>query len=113
MSRRWKRVMGNLIVVLVVVIAEGGVKRGEWEEEEEGGLAMDKGGRGASAMVYRGTLRDETNVVVKRWNSVSGRGLKALRSEIGVLSRFRHWYVVSLIGYCDDRELALVHRMLH
>ncbi|KAK2984406.1 hypothetical protein RJ640_002630, partial [Escallonia rubra] len=69
--------------------------------------------RGASATVYRGTLRDETTVAVKRWNSVSGRGLKAFRSEIGVLSRFCHRYVVSLIGYCDDRELALVHRMLH
>ncbi|KAK2995196.1 hypothetical protein RJ640_026779 [Escallonia rubra] len=65
-------------------------------------------GRGASATVYRGTLRDGTTVAVKRWNSVSGGGLETFRSEIVVLSQFRHRYVVSLIGYCDDRELALV-----
>ncbi|KAK2966759.1 hypothetical protein RJ640_003072 [Escallonia rubra] len=69
-------------------------------------------GRGGSATVYRGTLSDGTTVAVKRWNSVSGRGLEAFRSEIGVLSRFRHRYVVSLIGYCDDRELALVQEYL-
>ncbi|KAK2966760.1 hypothetical protein RJ640_003073 [Escallonia rubra] len=69
-------------------------------------------GRGRSAMVYRGTLGDGTTVAVKRWKSVSPRGLETFRSEIAVLSQIRHRHVVSLIGYCKDGELALVQEYM-
>lgn len=83
---------------------------------QEATCGFDEGmviGVGGFGKVYKGTLRDDTRVAVKRGNRRSQQGLNEFRTEIGLLSRLRHRHLVSLIGYCDERrEMILVYEYM-
>ncbi|KAK2969615.1 hypothetical protein RJ640_029777 [Escallonia rubra] len=72
-------------------------------------------GRGGFGKVYKGSITDgETmTVAVKRLNPLSRQGAREFRTEIEMLSRFQYWYIVSLIGYCDEPdEMILVYEYM-
>ncbi|KAL5727267.1 hypothetical protein ACHQM5_000483 [Ranunculus cassubicifolius] len=70
-------------------------------------------GSGGFGKVYKGVLRDNTNVAVKRSHPGSGQGLSEFTSEITVLSRIRHRHLVSLVGYCEENgEMILVYELM-
>lgn len=70
-------------------------------------------GVGGFGKVYKGVLRDETVVAVKRGISQSQQGLAEFRTEIEMLSKFRHRHLVSLIGFCHERnELIIIYEYM-
>ncbi|KAK9154205.1 hypothetical protein Sjap_001685 [Stephania japonica] len=70
-------------------------------------------GIGGFGKVYKGVLEDGTTVAVKRGNPQSHQGLAEFQTEIELLSHFRHRHLVSLIGFCEDRnEMILVYEYM-
>lgn len=67
-------------------------------------------GEGSYGTVYRGGLRDGTEVAVKALSSPKEGGF---REEVEVLSRFRHPNLVILMGFArNGRERYLVYELL-
>ncbi|KAL6006752.1 hypothetical protein ACLOJK_032247 [Asimina triloba] len=70
-------------------------------------------GTGGFGNVYKGVLKDGTNVAVKRAKPESGQGLSEFVAEVTVLSKIRHRHLVSLIGFCDEQsEMILVYEFM-
>ncbi|XP_058769825.1 probable receptor-like protein kinase At5g24010 [Vicia villosa] len=67
-------------------------------------------GSGGFGMVYKGVLRDNVKVAVKRGMPGSRQGLPEFHSEITILSKIRHRHLVSLVGFCEENsEMILVY----
>jgi len=67
-------------------------------------------GSGGFGMVYKGVLRDNVKVAVKRGMPGSRQGLPEFHTEITILSKIRHRHLVSLVGFCEENsEMILVY----
>ncbi|KAF5763526.1 putative protein kinase RLK-Pelle-LRR-IX family [Helianthus annuus] len=70
-------------------------------------------GRGGSATVYKGDLKDGTKVAVKRTEWIDKGGLDGFKSEVSVLTKVRHRHLVALRAYSfDANEMLLVYEYM-
>uniref|UniRef100_A0ACD5TER0 Uncharacterized protein n=1 Tax=Avena sativa TaxID=4498 RepID=A0ACD5TER0_AVESA len=70
-------------------------------------------GSGGFGKVYDGFLEDGTQVAVKLRSESSDQGVQEFLAEAQTLAKIHHKNLVSLIGYCKDREyMALVYEYM-
>ncbi|XP_076953991.1 putative receptor-like protein kinase At5g20050 [Bidens hawaiensis] len=70
-------------------------------------------GKGASAFVFKGILKDGTAVAVKRIQHEEERGEKEFRSEIAAIASVQHMNLVRLLGYCiHNKSRFLVYEYI-
>ncbi|CAL0334031.1 unnamed protein product [Lupinus luteus] len=85
----------------------------ELENATENFSASNLIGLGGSSYVYRGWLKDGSNVAVKRLKDQGGAEAdSAFFKEIELLSRLHHCHLVPLLGYCSELKGKLVQRLL-
>ncbi|XP_043697801.1 putative serine/threonine-protein kinase [Telopea speciosissima] len=70
-------------------------------------------GAGGFGVVYRGVLKDGTQVAVKSLSAESKQGTREFLTEINMISNVRHPNLVQLIGCCiEDSYRMLVYEYL-
>ncbi|KAJ0773557.1 putative protein kinase RLK-Pelle-L-LEC family [Helianthus annuus] len=74
----------------------------------------EKLGEGGFRGVYKGFLKDlSMHVAVKRVSKTSKQGIEEYASEVRIISRLRHRYLVQLTGWCHDKgELLLAYEFM-
>ncbi|KAM7473794.1 hypothetical protein LguiB_021037 [Lonicera macranthoides] len=71
-------------------------------------------GHGGFGKVYKGVIDDGTvTVAIKRLSPTSKQEAPQFWTEVELLSKFRHSHLVSLIGYCNNRDdMMLVYQYM-
>ncbi|XWS72130.1 hypothetical protein CRYUN_Cryun02cG0013800 [Craigia yunnanensis] len=70
-------------------------------------------GKGGFGTVYRGYMKDGTQVAVKMLSPSSTQGSQEFQTEAELLTRVHHRNLVSFIGYCDDgSNMAVIYEYL-
>lgn len=57
-------------------------------------------GTGGYGNVYRGVLKDGTEVALKRFKNLSAAGSETFKHELEIIASVRHVNLVGLLGYC-------------
>ncbi|BAT91980.1 Receptor-like serine/threonine-protein [Vigna angularis] len=85
----------------------------ELENATENFSTSNLTGLGGSSYVYRGRLKDGSNVAVKRLKDQRGPEADSeFFTEIELLSRLHHCHLVPLVGYCSELKGKNVQRLL-
>ncbi|XP_010425884.1 PREDICTED: putative receptor-like protein kinase At3g46340 [Camelina sativa] len=70
-------------------------------------------GEGGFGIVYHGYLNGSEQVAIKVLSESSSQGYKHFKAEVELLLRVHHVNLVSLVGYCDERDhLALIYEYM-
>ncbi|KAL8529752.1 hypothetical protein ACS0TY_006981 [Phlomoides rotata] len=74
---------------------------------------LKKLGEGGFGPVYKGELRNEQFVAVKRLSRRSGQGLEEFRNETELFAKLQHINLVAILGCCiENDEMILVYEYM-
>lgn len=65
-------------------------------------------GQGGFGSVYKGLLRDGTEIAVKKLDRASLQGEREFQNEVTVIGRVNSPHIVSLLGYCSEGKRRLL-----
>ncbi|XP_071739509.1 cysteine-rich receptor-like protein kinase 44 [Rutidosis leptorrhynchoides] len=66
-------------------------------------------GRGGFGKVYKGKLPQIDNIIVaKQLDTKSNQGDKEFRNELQILYNCKHNNIISLVGYCDEKDAKVI-----
>ncbi|XP_066361555.1 receptor like protein kinase S.2-like, partial [Miscanthus floridulus] len=66
-------------------------------------------GSGAFGQVYKGVLKDGTEIAVKKLHFIPGGfDNKQFENELSHLKRLKHENIVQIVGFCDETEQVIV-----
>ncbi|PAN20074.1 hypothetical protein PAHAL_3G315800 [Panicum hallii] len=65
-------------------------------------------GRGGSGEVYKGNLKDGTQIAIKKLSAESKQGIREFLTEINVMSNVRHPNLVKVLGCCVEGKNRLL-----
>ncbi|XP_070678950.1 G-type lectin S-receptor-like serine/threonine-protein kinase At1g11410 isoform X2 [Malus domestica] len=71
---------------------------------------VQKLGQGGFGTVYKGVLRNNQNIAVKRLSRATGQGVEEFKNEVALIARLQHRNLVKLLGCCikgEERMLVL------
>nr|KJB65085.1 hypothetical protein B456_010G080000 [Gossypium raimondii] len=69
--------------------------------------------KGGFETVFRGNMKDKTQVAVKMFSTSSKQGLKEFQAEAELLMRVHHRNLASFIGYCNEgSNMALIYEYM-
>ncbi|CAN6683189.1 unnamed protein product [Malus baccata var. baccata] len=71
---------------------------------------VQKLGQGGFGTVYKGVLRNNQNIAVKRLSRARGQGVEEFKNEVALIARLQHRNLVKLLGCCikgEERMLVL------
>ncbi|KAB2637473.1 G-type lectin S-receptor-like serine/threonine-protein kinase RKS1 [Pyrus ussuriensis x Pyrus communis] len=71
---------------------------------------VQKLGQGGFGTVYKGVLRNNQNIAVKRLSRTSEQGVEEFKNEVALIARLQHRNLVKLLGCCikgQERMLVL------
>lgn len=85
------------------------IRRFSFDELEEATPEFkEELGRGACSTVYKGSLKNERDIAVKKLNWIAKQSDIEFIAEVSSISRTNHKNLVKLLGYCDEGQ----HRIL-
>ncbi|KAL9243534.1 hypothetical protein vseg_017409 [Gypsophila vaccaria] len=66
-------------------------------------------GEGGFGIVYKGTLKNEEQLAIKRLSKgTTGQGTKEFMAEARLLAKLQHKNLVRLLGFCSEKEEKLL-----
>ncbi|GMN50970.1 hypothetical protein TIFTF001_020111 [Ficus carica] len=68
----------------------------------------NKLGQGGFGPVYKGKLKDGTEIAVKRLSSSSGQDMEEFKNEMLLISKLQHRNLVKLLGCCIEEDEKLL-----
>nr|XP_017180914.1 cysteine-rich receptor-like protein kinase 10 [Malus domestica] len=68
----------------------------------------NKLGEGGFGVVFKGTLANEQEIVVKRLSKSSRHGVQEFKNEIALVAKLQHRNLVRLLGFCLEGEETLL-----
>ncbi|KAM0063404.1 putative protein kinase RLK-Pelle-DLSV family [Helianthus debilis subsp. tardiflorus] len=73
----------------------------------------NKLGEGGFGPVYKGILKGEQEIAVKRLAKTSTQGLHEFKNEVNLISKLQHRNLVKLLGYCiEGAEKMLIYEYM-
>ncbi|KAJ6995149.1 hypothetical protein NC653_017821 [Populus alba x Populus x berolinensis] len=65
-------------------------------------------GRGGFGLVYKAVLEDDSSIAVKKLDCATDDAQREFENEVGLLSKFQHPNIISIVGYSVHEEMGFI-----